>query len=105
MKQHTSKILAIGAVLLVAGCFSLPIGYYTFLRITTFIISVVCIVLVYDSKVFWQIAGLAVLAIIFNPFLPIYLPSKAAWVAIDACGAIFMAITAYLIRHEKGKED
>lgn len=103
MKQHTSKILAIGAVLLVAGCFSLPIGYYMFLRIATFVISITGIVLIYDSKVFWQIAGLAALAIIFNPFLPIYLHSKAAWVAIDACGAVFMAITAYLIHQEKDK--
>ena len=103
MKQHTSKIFAIGAALLVAGCFPLSIGYYTFLRIAIFIISIVGIVLVYDKKEFWQIAGLAVLAIIFNPFLPIYLHSKGAWIAIDAFCAIFMSIMAYICHHDEEK--
>ena len=101
MKEHASKIFAIGAALLLAGCFPFSIGYYTFLRIAVFVISIVGIALVYEKKQFWQIAGLVILAILFNPVLPIYLHSKAAWIAIDAFSAIFVAILAYVTHNEK----
>ena len=67
----------------------LPYGYYTLLRI------VVCAALVWAAITAFQKEHqiipwvVVVLAIVFNPIIPIYLP-KALWAVIDVGTAIFL---------------
>ncbi|GAA4420268.1 hypothetical protein GCM10023187_55420 [Nibrella viscosa] len=71
-------------------------GYYTFLRIAVFIGALVAAKEVYtpEVKIFTYIFLL--IAILFNPILPVYLYSKGAWVPIDLMAAGVFAIKAYL---------
>lgn len=85
-------ILAICAAALFLGVANLPIGYYTFLRIITAIGAIVVIVLEKDEGLnFWNVT-FGLIAIAFNPILPLHLNDKTAWVFIDlGAGALFVA--------------
>lgn len=80
-------ISTLTAILLVVGCFRLPIGYYTFLRIVVFVSSVIWTVSHIEKGLSFDMIVTALLCILFNPILPIYLHSKLAWVIIDALAA------------------
>jgi hypothetical protein len=85
-------ILLVGAILLVLGMFALPIGYYTFLRITTTIVAIAVIVTQWKGRLTLTVALFAIVAIVFNPVVPVYLHSKSAWQVIDlAAAVVFMA--------------
>jgi len=82
------------AALLLLAIASLPIGYYTFLRIVVCIASVVlCIVYFENIKLLAIIFG--IIAILFNPILPIYL-SKETWIPIDVITAIVFVVSVFI---------
>ena len=58
-----------------------PYGFYVFLRLGITAVSVVGIVVLWRSRA-PDLVGLAVVALLFNPFVPVHLP-KLAWVPID----------------------
>jgi len=70
---------------------NLPIGYYTFLRILVTIGALAVIFSEYQNgSTSWIILFLLV-AILFNPILPIYLGRKSAWVVPDLlAGLLFL---------------
>lgn len=72
MKYLTSII----AVLLAIGCFSLPIGYYTFLRLVACGGAVAIIVADRERGVSFSNVLWAIVAVLFNPIFPVYLHSK-----------------------------
>ena len=85
-------IATITSVLLVLGAFDLPYGYYQFLRIITCIASVLGAF--YAKRVGndnW-VVGLAILAILFNPFVPIYL-GKSLWKILDVIGGVYIFLS------------
>ena len=43
LKQNIHWILLIATILLLLGCFNLPMGYYTFMRIVACIVAVLII--------------------------------------------------------------
>lgn len=75
-------LLLICCVLLVAAALPLPYGYYTLLRLVT------CTTLALGSAVAFRShsatlgSALLVLALAFNPFVPVHLP-KLLWTLID----------------------
>jgi hypothetical protein len=83
------QVAYICALLLIVGAAPLPYGYYTLLRI------VACGVFGYGSYIAFKRRTallpylLALLAILFNPLVPIYL-SKAIWIYIDISAGIFL---------------
>ena len=93
----TKKILYIPAILLFIAIFSLPYGYYTLLRLVVTGISIYAafFLLERDSISFWALLGIAVL---FNPFIPIYL-SREIWFPINIIVGVYFAITAYRAPH------
>jgi hypothetical protein len=95
-------LLLISSVLLFLGIADLPIGYYTFLRIIVTIGSLVVVVTEMQNGInFWVIA-FAILAILFNPIIPIYLNSKSAWMPIDIISGILFLIKSFTsIKAEK----
>ena len=64
--QTTTVISFLASILLVVGCFHLPIGYYTFLRIIVFVTSIVLIVLNWGKRLSVAIIITALLGILFN---------------------------------------
>lgn len=94
----TKSIFIICGLLLFFATFNLPIGYYTFLRISVLIGALLVIKSHKNKKVlFWQIL-FGLIAILFNPFFPIYLYIKNVWIFIDlACGLLFL-IQAFTLK-------
>lgn len=93
MSKALKTLSVICGMLLFIAALRLPIGYYTFLRIAVTIMAVM--LLVHHSQngglSIWTIL-FGVIAILFNPILPIYLHSKSAWIPIDVvAGLVFVA--------------
>ena len=82
----------IAAIVLTIGCINLPIGYYTFLRIVVCSVAVMLIIDVTKSNVNYKLIINGLMAIMFNPFIPIYLHNKTEWMIIDIIEAVWFAI-------------
>lgn len=80
------------AGLLLIGLIDLPIGYYTFLRIVVTIGSVAVVVTELENGFNFWIVIFGIIAIVFNPVIPIYLNDRSAWMPIDLIGAIIFII-------------
>lgn len=90
------KILAIcSAFLMLLALFKLPIGFYTFLRIVITITSVVIIMGVYKNNVNFWIVCFGLIAIMFNPIIPIYLYDRSKWVPINITAALLFIVFSF----------
>lgn len=89
-------VYLIAAVLLLTGCFSLPAGYYAFLRIATFIASGIVVCLSLEKGLNWSNICFGAVAILYNPFIPIYLHDKTTWIILDIITAILFIIYAII---------
>jgi hypothetical protein len=79
-----------GGCLLLA-IMDLPIGYYTFLRILVTIGAVALVVTEYDQGITRWVILFGIVAILFNPLLPVYLLDKDKWIPVDLiCGLLFI---------------
>lgn len=86
------KLFLICAILLLIGVFDLPIQYYTFLRIIITIGALTALVLETKNDVnLWGITFISV-ALLFNPFIPIYLYQKTIWIPIDIFTSLLFII-------------
>ena len=81
----------ITALLLFIAVLELPYGYYTFLRIAVTTACIFHVVKEYELRnYFWWIPFLLI-AILFNPLIPVHLYDKNKWMPIDiACGVLFL---------------
>ena len=95
-----TTISILTAILLVVGCFRLPIGYYTFLRIVVFVAAGFLLFKLITDGNNQQAIIMGLVAILFNPIIPIYLHSKTAWIVIDALTAVWF-VSQPLIRYFK----
>jgi hypothetical protein len=94
-------LLLICATLLLLGIANLPIGYYTFLRIVVTISAVVIIVNEFENGInFWVIA-FGLIAVLFNPLIPVYLGDKSAWMPIDLIAVILFGIKSFTLKNNK----
>jgi hypothetical protein len=84
-------ICIICAAVAIIGCFEMPIGYYTFLRIVLTVGAVLIILKEIQKDV--NLLGIAfiIVAVLFNPIVPIYLYQKSFWMPIDlVTGILFL---------------
>ena len=82
-------------LLLILATAKLPIGYYTILRILVTISACAIVVLEFENKLNFWVIIFCLIAIIFNPIIPVYLHNKAAWIPIDLiCGILFIVKSA-----------
>ena len=88
--------------LLLIGLADLPTGYYTLVRIAVCIISVISCYWSYksDDKVGLATVVFALLAILFNPIIPIYLHEKGIWAIIDIATAIILAVRYFTLERK-----
>lgn len=96
-------LLSFCAILLLLCLGSWPIGYYTLVRIVV-TIGAVYIVINEPGKDlnFWRVS-FGLIAIIFNPIIPIYLHDKTIWIVIDIIAAalfITKLLTLKSTKHE-----
>jgi len=77
------------AILVLIAVFPLPYSYYEILRIVVCLGVIFIVIKEWDSLDTTTKAILAVIAILFNPFSPIYL-SKMIWVVIDLVVGLYM---------------
>ena len=103
MKNNCFILAAVAAVVLAVGCFHLPYGYYTFVRIVTFVVAGLLVFLPRFKGLDWRCVVNGLLAILFNPIIPIHLHSRTAWIIIDALAAVWFAVQAMMLY--KGKEN
>jgi hypothetical protein len=82
------------ALVLVVAVFPLPYGYYTFTRIVTCIICGILAYVSFSATPTWGV-GLAGIAVLFNPVIPIYL-RRPTWFWIDLAK---LAVVAVIITH------
>lgn len=84
-------ICLIPAALLLLGVADMPIGYYTLLRIVVCLASCLLAYANYskEEKINLSAILFGIVAILFNPFIPIYLQDKDVWTVIDILAAIF----------------
>jgi len=90
----------ITSLFLVLGCFPLPIGYYTFLRIVVFVVCIVVIVKERERGLDATNIIAGMIAIVFNPIIPIYLHDKTWWIVIDLLTAIVFGFQTYRYYNE-----
>ena len=88
-------LLLICSILLFIALADLPIGYYTFLRIVITIGAIAVIVAEYKNGFSFWVITFGLIAIIFNPLIPIYLNNKDTWVPIDIMVAILFIIKSF----------
>lgn len=86
------------AGLLFVGVINLPIGYYTFLRIVVTVGSTIAIVNEFKNGLTLWVISFGLIGILFNPFIPIYLNDKSAWMPIDIIVGIFFAIKSFTLK-------
>ena len=98
------QLLLFCAVLLLLALTDLPIVYFTLLRIVVTIGSVAVVVTEFEKGInFWVIA-FGLIGILFNPFFPIYLGDKSAWMPIDLIVAILFGIKSFINQKNKNND-
>ncbi len=101
IKKKTATIIClITALLLVIGCFHLPIGYYTFLRIVVFVASIVIIIDSHKMGFNYCNITTGIVGILFNPIIPVYLHSKMLWTVIDIIASVWFIIVLFIVTHK-----
>lgn len=98
--------IPICALLLFIAIADLPIGFYTFLRIA---ITTCCILVIFNDYrkgfSFW-ILLFGLIAILFNPLIPIYLYDKGVWIPIDIiCGIVFLVKLFFIKELNENKDN
>jgi hypothetical protein len=88
-------LLLICTGLLFIALADLPIGYYTLLRIVVTIGAVSVIVTEFENGINFWIIVFGIIAIVFNPLIPIYLNNKDIWMPIDILAAILFLIKSF----------
>ncbi len=96
--------LVVSVALLVFALFagSVDIGFFTFLRWVISASTVYYLYVIYKNNQGWGfwVWVLALLAILFNPLVPIYL-DRDVWHFFDLIAAVLLSIYWYKLRKEK----
>lgn len=93
-------LLLLCATLLFLGLADLPIGYYTLLRIVVTIGSVVVVVTEFENGLNFWVFTFGLIAILFNPLIPVYLNEKSAWMPIDTISGIIFIIKSFTLKQK-----
>ena len=94
-------LFLIPAAMLLLAMADMPSGYYVFMRI---VVCFACAVVAYGSyKRDDSLNGSAILfglmAILFNPIIPVYLYDREIWMPIDIIGAIVFVIKGIVFKN------
>lgn len=91
-----SLLIAIGMLILAIPPIW-PYGYYILLRLVVSGVAVYAIYVGYNVDLRTIPVILGIIALLFNPIIPIYL-KKEVWIVIDIIVAIVFLITIFILR-------
>lgn len=87
---------AITALMLFGALASWPYGYYQFLRLVVCAVAAYVTFMAYNWRISWATYLFGIIAVLFNPLVPIHL-SRKIWQTIDVvCAALFVVIAIIL---------
>ena len=80
---------------------AMPSGYYVFMRI---VVCLACAVVAYGSykredSLNSSTILFGLMAILFNPIIPVYLYDREIWMPIDIIGAIVFVIKGFIFKN------
>ncbi len=96
MKEPIKTVATIVGILLLLAILPLPYGYYTFLRLVVSIGGVFLAYQLYERKLQGWSVVLALLAVLFNPIIPVYL-SREVWLPIDLVSAGLFLYIGFIV--------
>jgi|SRR5690554_684743 hypothetical protein len=96
-------LLLICTGLLLLALVDLPIGYYTLLRIVVTIGAGAVVVTEFENGINFWVIVFGLVAILFNPLIPVYLGDKEAWMPIDLIAAILFGIKSFTTKSNKNE--
>ncbi len=95
--KYKNIVSVISIVMLLLAIADLPYGYYTLLRVIITASAVFLVWIAYNlKKTFWVVL-IGIVAILFNPLIPIHL-DKETWVVIDLIVAVLFLISIFRIK-------
>ena len=81
--------------LLLLSLAQMPMGYYTFLRIVITIAAITFAFKEYNASINLWVLVFSIIAVIFNPVVPVYLYEKRLWMPIDGSCAVLFLVYAF----------
>lgn len=94
------SICYLSAILLLLGALSLPPEYYLLLRVITFVLAGYLAYINFKTNDEVWMVGFGIIALIFNPIIPLYLYNKFLWAIIDISSALVFIIYAKRFKSE-----
>ena len=98
--SSVSRLLSVA--LLLFALLKLPYSYFTLLRWAVCVIAVYHVVLAYNMKRGVMVIYFGLIAILFNPIIPVYL-NKETWRPIDLVVAILFLLSFVFMRSSKNQ--
>jgi hypothetical protein len=83
--------------------FKLPYGYFTLLRWAVCVVAIYHVVLAYNMKRGVMVVYFGLIAILFNPIIPVYLSRQAWWPVDLVTASLFLLSFAFLKRGRSEK--
>lgn len=100
MEQNEKKNIALlvaAAFLFLALFDGWPYGFFTLLRFVVFAITAYIAWISYEQKKEKWVWVFGFLAVLFNPFIPIYL-NRELWSIIDLIMGVFMIVSIFIFK-------
>lgn len=103
MNKSKNVLLTIAAIFMgLALLGGWPYGFYTFLRITIFSISIYLVVILIKSDLLEFAWAYGFIGFLFNPLIPFHL-GRSVWLAVDFAALVFFVYSIFKIRISETK--
>ena len=103
-KKKNIALVVASAVLFLALFDGWEYGFFTMLRFVVFATTAYVAWIAFEGKKERWVWFLGLVAILFNPFIPIYL-ERETWVVIDLIVALLLLATAFFLKLETHSEE
>ncbi len=94
MRRKNIFTIVAAAFLFLALFDGWPYGYFTLLRFVVCAVTAYCAYLAYDTKQEKWAWMFGIIAVLFNPFIPVHL-DRETWTFIDFGVAVFLVISSF----------
>ena len=95
MIKTLQRVFSIITLLFIIAFLDMPYGYYMLLRLAT---SAVCVYSAVKFKTEWVRWVFGVLAVLYNPILPVHLGDKEIWGIVNIATIAYMWIALHVER-------
>jgi hypothetical protein len=87
----------IAAVMAFIAIADLPYGYYTLMRLVVCATAIYVIVIAAKSRRMWAVWACSILALLFNPIVPVHL-TRSLWQPLDFIAGAMLVTAAFVVR-------